>query len=76
MDDAAFNTDPIADRGKISGARRFVPKPAADLGPPVGVAGDAIQAALLLDDAGKTQMVAKDVGDLILEERTPAIAFA
>jgi hypothetical protein len=44
MDDAAFNTNPIADGGKISRARRLMPKPAADLGPPVGVAGDAIQA--------------------------------
>ena len=76
MDDAAFNTNPIADGGKISRARRLVPKPAADLGPPLGVAGDAIQSPLLLHDAGKTQMVANEVRDLTLEERTPAIAFA
>ena len=42
--------------GKSAGVDRLVTEPAADLGPPVSVAGDAIQAALLLDDAGETKI--------------------
>ena len=51
-------------------------EPAADLGPALGVAGDAIQPALLFDDAGETEIGARGARDLMLEKRTPAIAFA
>ena len=51
-------------------------EPAADFRPPVDVAGDAIEPALFLDDAGKSKIVAFEAGDLSLEERTPAKAFA
>ena len=76
MDDAAVDADPVADRGKIGRAGRLVAEPAADLRPPLGVAGDAIQPALLLDDAGKAQIAAVEARDLMLEKRTPAKAFA
>ena len=76
VNDAVDNSDPVADRGKIGGAGGVVAEPAADLGPALRVAGDAIQATLFLDDAGKLQVAALEPADLILKKRTPAKAFA
>ena len=76
MDDAAVHADPIADRGKVGRVHRLVPKPAADLGPAVGVAGNAIKTALLFDDACKAQIAAAEARGLVLEKQSPAKAFA
>ena len=76
MDDAAIDADPIADGGKICRAGRLVTEPAADLHPTVSVTGDAVQPALLLDDAGHAQIAPLETRKLFFEKRTPAKAFA
>jgi hypothetical protein len=53
-----------------------MPETAADFGPPIGVPGDSVQAALFLDDARKAKIAAADARGLMFEKRTPAKAFA
>ncbi len=74
--DAAGRANPVADRRKIGGARRLVSKAAADLRPPVQVAGDPIQSALLFDHASPLQPGAVLTAHLRFEETVPAKAFA
>jgi hypothetical protein len=76
MDDAAVDADPIAHGWEIGRTRRFMTKPSADLRPSVGVAGEAVAPALLLDDASHEQIAALETRQLFFEKRTPAKAFA
>ena len=76
VNDAPINAHPITDSGKIGGVEGLVTEAAADFGPPLGVAGDAIQTALLLDDARKTKIAAAEARGLMFEKRIPAKAFA
>ncbi len=73
---AVADTDPIAYRGKIGRANRFMTESAADLYPAVSVTGDAVPPPLLLDDAGDEQVGPLETRELFFEKRTPAKAFA
>jgi len=48
-----------------------MPEPPADLRHALGVAGDAIQPALLLDDAGERQIAAVQRRRVCFEKRIP-----
>src|SRR4030095_16430266 len=76
VDDAAIDADPVADRWEVARVRRFMTETAADLGPPVDVAGQAVQPPLFLDDARPLQVQEFLSADLIFEEIVPAKSLA
>jgi hypothetical protein len=62
---------PIADRWKIGGGTGFMAEATTDFRPPVEIARDATQAALLLDNSRHSKL--RDFSDdLFLEETIPA----
>ena len=62
--------------GKVGGVHGLVAEPPADLRPPVHVAGDPVQPALLFHHARPLQARALFLTDLLFEEIIPAKAFA
>ena len=70
---------PVADRGEVRRGRRLVTEAPADFRPAPGAAVDAVQPALLLDDARPGQacagLVAFVLLNLLFEETVPAPTF-
>ncbi|HMD37539.1 MAG TPA: hypothetical protein VKH42_21335, partial [Vicinamibacterales bacterium] len=67
---------PITDGRKVRRARRVMAESTAHLCPRLNIAGEAIQPALLFDDARKAQISAIDASDLCFEKRMPPQTFA
>ena len=53
-----------------------MPEPATDLGPPLRITVDAIQPALLFDNAGEMQVAAIERRGVRVEKRSPPQTFA
>ncbi len=70
------DADPIAHRGKIGHGRRLVAKLAGHFRPALDIARDAIQPALLLDDARERQVGPRQTRDLRRKKRIPPETFA